>query len=64
MTLDHLDQSFSNHIIYKNLDTISSKSKISQWYSVVFFSQKMIPAEIQYKIYDQELLVIVKTFKT
>ena len=34
-----------------------------QWYLVAFFSYKMIPIEIRYKIYDNELLAIVEAFK-
>lgn len=49
-----------NHMIYEGIDS----SKIGQWYLVVFFSHKIIPAEIQYKIHNQELLVIVEAFKT
>ena len=36
----------------------------SQWHSVNFFSQKIILAKIRYKIYNGELLAIIKTFKT
>jgi hypothetical protein len=30
---------------------------------VVFFSQKMVPAECNYEIYDKELLAIVRYFE-
>ena len=30
---------------------------------VVFYSRKMIPAEYNYKIYDKELLAIIKSFE-
>ena len=33
------------------------------WHSVIFWSRKMIPAEQQYEIYNQELLAIVIAFK-
>lgn len=49
---------------YENLDSISSKSEIGQWYLVVFFSQRTILTKTWYKTYDQKLLVIVKSFKT
>ena len=62
--LDYLDQFFSNYITYKNLDLIFSQSKISQWHPIAFFSWKKIPAETWYKTYNQELLAIVKVFKT
>ncbi len=64
MTSDHSDQLFSNHVTYENLDLISSKSKIGQWYPIAFFSQKMIPTETWYKTHNQELLAIVEAFKT
>ena len=34
------------------------------WNLVVYFSQKMIPAEIWYKTHDGKLLIIVEVFKT
>ena len=34
------------------------------WYPVVFYSQKMIPAEIEYETHDGKLLAIVEAFKT
>ena len=43
--LDDLGQLFSNYVTHKNLDLIFSKFKIGQWHLIVFFSQKMIPAE-------------------
>ncbi len=57
-----LDQHFSGHMTHK--DPISSKSKIDQWYSVVFFFRKMIPSKTRYKTHNQELLAIVEAFKT
>ena len=47
---------------YKNSN--SSKSKIGQCYPIIFFSQKMISAKTCFKTYNQELLAIVKDFKT
>ena len=41
-----------------------NKSDFSQWYSVVYFFRKMIPAKTQYETYDAELLAIVEVFKT
>ena len=32
-------------------------------YPVAFFSHQMLPAECNYKIYDKELLAIIKCFK-
>ncbi len=42
----------------------SKSSDVGQWHPVAFFSRKMIPAETRYETHDQELLVIVETFKT
>ena len=36
---------------------------LSWWHQVVFFSRKMIPAEIRYKTHDGKFLAIVKAFK-
>ena len=33
------------------------------WHLVAFWSQKMIPAEQNYEVHNQELLAIVKSFK-
>ncbi len=37
---------------------------LSQWYSVAFFSRKMIPAQTWYETHNNELLAIVKALKT
>ena len=37
---------------------------LGQWYFVIFFSQKIIPVETRYKIYNSKLSAIVKDFKT
>ena len=34
------------------------------WYLVVYFSKKMIPAKTRYEIHNGELLAIVEAFKT
>ena len=62
--LDHLNQLFSNHVTHKNLDLISSKSKIGQWHLIAFFSRKIIPAETWYNTHNQELLAIIEAFMT
>ena len=36
---------------------------LGQWPPVAFYSQKMIPAETQYKTHDSKLLAIIKAFK-
>ena len=40
------------------------KIDLGQWHPVAFFSRKMIPAEIRYKIQNNELPTIVEAFKT
>ena len=40
MTLNHLDQLFSNHITHKNLKPIFFKSEISQKHPIAFFFKK------------------------
>lgn len=42
----------------------SKSSKFGKWHSVGFFSKKMISTETWYKTHNQELIAIVKTFKT
>ena len=37
---------------------------LGQWHPVVFFSRKIIPAEIKYETHNGELLAIVEAFKT
>ena len=39
-------------------------SDFDQWYPGAYFSRKIVPAEIQYKTYNSELLAIIETFKT
>ena len=58
-----LGQLFSNHVTHENHSDFF-KSEIGQWHPVAFFAQKIIPAETWYKIYNQELLAIIKAFKT
>ena len=38
-------------------------NKNSELYLVAFFFQKLAPTKLNYKIYDKELLVIIKYFK-
>ena len=45
-------------------DEVVTKTDLSQWHPVAFFSRKMIPAETWYKTHDGELLAIVKALKT
>ena len=46
-----------------SLDGVVTKTDLGQWHPVTFFSRKIIPAEIQYKTHNGELLAIVKAFK-
>ena len=43
---------------------LSQLTDSGRWHPVAYYLQKMIPAEIRYKIHDGELLAIVKAFKT
>ena len=43
---------------------VVTKTDLSQWHPVAFFSRKMIPAETRYETHDGELLAIVEAFKT
>ncbi len=58
------DQHSFSYVIHKDPNSDFPKSEIGQWHQVAFFSQKMIPAKTQYKTYNQELLAIIKAFKT
>ena len=42
---------------------LSQQNENNNWRSMMFWSRKMIPAEQNYEIYDQELLIIVAAFK-
>ena len=42
---------------------LSQFQEEGQWHPVAFWSRKLIPAETCYETHDQELLVIVATFK-
>ena len=45
-------------------DGLVTKTNLSQWHPVAFFSRKMISAETEYQIHNGKLLAIVKVFKT
>ena len=42
---------------------LSQSDKFKNLYLVVFYLQKFLDFELNYKIYNKELLVIVKVFK-
>ena len=44
-------------------DGVVTKTNLSQWHSVAFFSRKMIPTETRYETHNGELLAIVEAFK-
>ena len=44
-------------------DVLSQYNKNDMLCSIVFFSQKLNAAELNYKIYDKKLLVIIQYFK-
>ncbi len=58
------DQHFSGYVTHKDLNSDFAKSKIGQWHSIAFFSQKIIPVETRYKTHNQEFLAIIEAFKT
>ena len=45
-------------------DRVVTKTDLSQWHPIAFFSRKMILAKTWYKTHNGELLAIVKVFKT
>jgi hypothetical protein len=53
----------TNALDYIFSGVFSQKNKHSVLYLVVFISKKYNPAEYNYKIYNKELLVIVRYFE-
>ena len=54
-----------NLLIFKiTLDGIVTKTNLSQWHLIAFFSRKIISAKTWYKIYSGKILAIIKAFKT
>ena len=53
--IDLLDFVLEAYIIQKYKDKI--------WYLIVYYSKKLTPPELNYNIYDKELLVIVTVLK-
>ncbi len=58
------NQHFSGHVTHENPNSDFPKSEIGQWHPIAFFSRMIIHIETRYKTHDQELLVIIKAFKT
>ena len=44
-------------------EVLSQYNKNSKLYPVAFLSQKLVPAKLNYEIYNKELLIIIKYFK-
>ena len=55
MKADALDQAQES--------VLSQLDKLENLHSVIFHSQKFTESELNYKIYNKELLAIVKVFK-
>jgi hypothetical protein len=66
--LTHFDSKFliklkTNAFDYEIVDIISQLQFDEQWRFIAFFSRKMILAEMNYKMHNQKLLIIVECFK-
>jgi hypothetical protein len=53
----------TNALDYVSSSIFSQKNKYGVLYPVVFISKKYNPAEYNYKIYNKELLAIVRCFE-
>ena len=42
---------------------LSQQHSDTEWYSVVYFSKTMAPAECNYEIHDKEMLAIIRSLK-
>ena len=66
--LRHFDQNCESYLKtdssdYVNSDVLSQKDDDGILHSVAFYSKNLLSAECNYKIYDKELLVIIRCFK-
>ena len=59
-----LSQLTSDQVTLDSESNPTKKSDFGQWHPIVYFSRKMIPAEMRYETHDGELLAIVEAFKT
>ena len=62
-----IETNASGYVIGGVLNQMTSDyltSDQSQWHPIAYILRKMIPAETRYKTHDNELLTIVKAFKT
>ena len=48
---------------YVTIGVLSHIGDDGELHLVAFYSRKIIPAEYNYKIYDKELLAIIKSFE-
>ena len=48
---------------YVTIDILSQIEDDGELYLVTFYSRKIILAKYNYKIYDKELLVVIKSFE-
>ncbi len=55
-----LETNFSNYV---NDEVLSQYNDENILHSVIFYSKNMILAECNYKIYDKELLIIIRCLK-
>jgi len=55
-----LKMNFSNYV---NNEVLSQYNDENILHSVIFYSKNMIFAECNYKIYDKELLIIIRCLK-
>ena len=53
----------TNAVVYVLIDIIFQLQANDRWYSVVFYSKKMISAKRNYETHDQKWLIIVDSFK-
>jgi len=53
--IDILDFILGVYLLQKHVDRV--------WYLVIYYSRKLIPLELNYDIYNKELLEIVIVFK-
>ena len=63
--LSYAISSVLSHLAFETRsDGVVTKTNLSQWHPIAFFSRKMIPAKTWYKTHNGKLLAIVKAFKT
>jgi hypothetical protein len=58
-----LESIVETDILDSIISTIYNQKHTDRLYPVVYFSKKIISIELNYNIYNKELLVIIKTLK-